>query len=182
MPDERRAKEQDLFNRAALVWRIERQTKIGLSHREPKPVLEGSMERENKRKLEIEVSITVRDTPDGSRRRSRHLQTCVARVGRRREKRRRRYWGQPRRSLHRTTHLQTHMGEAEGLLIWRLFGRFVIRPVRRIKDCGGTTASRRPDSGGDSTSSASVPRIPQEPRRTRLRLTHLGVGHRHLLA
>ena len=48
MPDERRAIEQDLFNRAALVWRIERRTKIGLSHREPKPVLEGSMERENR--------------------------------------------------------------------------------------------------------------------------------------
>ena len=47
MPDERRAIEQDLFSRAALVWRIERRTKIGLSHREPKSVLEGSMEREN---------------------------------------------------------------------------------------------------------------------------------------
>ena len=50
MPDERRAIEQDLFGHAALVWRIERRTKIGLSHREPKPVLEGSTERENKEK------------------------------------------------------------------------------------------------------------------------------------
>ena len=48
MPDERRSIEQDLFNRAALVWRIERRTKIGLSHREPKTVLEGSTRGENR--------------------------------------------------------------------------------------------------------------------------------------
>ena len=180
MPDERRATEQDLFSRAALVWRIERRTKIGLSHREPKPVLEGSTERESKRKLERTVVITIRDAPDDSRRWSRHLQMCVAQVGRRREQKKETLLGPaeavaPQNNAPANTH-----GRGGGLTDWRLSGRFIIRPVRRIKDCGGTTASRRPDSGGDSTSSASVPRIPQEPRRTRLRLTHLGVGHRHL--
>ena len=51
MPDDCRAIEQDLFSRAALVWRIERQTKIRLSRREPRPVLEGSKLKRSEEKL-----------------------------------------------------------------------------------------------------------------------------------
>ena len=135
MPDERRAIEQDLFNRAALVWRIERRTKIGLSHREPKTVLEGSTRGDNR---EEEIG---EDSSHYHERYARQQSPSIAAPadvrGSSREtagtKRRRRYWGRPRPSLHKdNTPTKTHEGEAEGLLIgvsWTLFHP----PFRRIR-------------------------------------------------
>ena len=183
MPDERRAKEQDLFNRAALVWRIERRTKIGLSHREPKPVLEGSMERENRGEEIGENSVHYHKRCAGRQSsmvatpadvRGSSWETAGTKEGD--------ATGASRggRSTEQRTYKNTQ-GRGGGLTDSRLSGRFIIRPVRRIMDYGGTTASRRPESGGDSSSSTCVP-ASYKSRGTRLRLTHLGVGHRHLLA
>ena len=71
-------------------------------------------------------------------------------------------------------------GRGGGLTDWRLSGRLFIRPVRRIRDYGGTTASRHPEVMGDSSSSTSVP-ASHKSRGTRLRLTRLVMHRRHLL-